>query len=78
MFKGSVKSLDDHKQFWFEHHYGLSLTYGFVKKLVDDEGSLNVEIEIEDLKEEQTDYDEPMEAAAATVDDDKEKDSKNR
>ena len=82
MFKGPVKSLDDRTDKWFKEHYGLVVSWDFAKKFIDDEDSLTVEIEIEDLKpqEEQTDYDEPMEAAtdAATADDDKEKDSKNR
>ena len=82
MFKGPVKSLDDKTDNWFKEHYGLVVSWDFAKKFIDDEDSLTVEIEIEDLKpqEEQTDYDEPMEAAtdATTADDDKEKDSKNR
>ena len=82
MFKGPVRSLDDDKDEAFDKQYGLVVSWDFAKKFIDDEDSLTVEIEIEDLKpqEEQTDYDEPMEAAtdAATADDDKEKDSKNR
>ena len=80
MFKGAVKSLDDDKNEAFAKPFGLILSPEFVKKFIDDEGSLTVEIEIENLKpqEEQADYEEPMEAdVATTANDDKEKDSKN-
>ena len=74
MFKGAVKSLDDDKNEAFDKQYGLIVSLDFAKKFIDDEGSLIVEIKIEDLKsqEEQADYDEPMEAT--TANDDKKKD----
>ena len=77
MFKGPVKSLDDDKNKMFDTQFGLIVSLDFVKKFVDDEGTLPVEIEIENLKpqEEQADYEEPMEAT--TANDDKEKDPKN-
>jgi len=80
MFKGAVKSLDDDKNEAFEKQYGLIVSFDFGEKFFDAKSSLIVEIEIEDLKpqEEQADYEEPMEAdAATTATDDKEKDSKN-
>ena len=73
MFKGPINSIDDNPQ-----DHGLVVSLDFAKKFIDEEGTLTVEIEIENLKpeEEQTDYEEPMEAAA-TGNDDKEKDPKN-
>ena len=75
-FKGPVKSIDDFKNVSeaFEKQYGLIVSLDFAKKFVDDEGTLTFEIEIEDLKpkEEQSDYEEPMETTIAN--DDKEKD----
>ena len=83
MFKGPVKSLDDsgEKNYYGLRNNGLIVSLDFAKKFekfIDDEGSLTVEIEIENLKlqEEQADYEEPMEAAS-TAYDDKEKDTKN-
>ena len=76
MFQGPVKSLDDDKNEALEKQYGLVVSRDFVKKFTDDEGTLTLEIEIENLKpqEEQADYEEPMEAT--TANDDKEKDPK--
>ena len=72
MFKGPINSLDE------DDSGGLVVSLDFAEKFMDDDGSLTVEIEIGNLKpqEEQTDYEEPMEAAA-TANDDKEKDTKN-
>ena len=74
-FKGPIKSLDEDKNDAFAKQYGLIVSLGFVQKLIYDDHSLSIEVEIEDLKaEEQTDFDEPMEATTANDDKNKKKD----
>ena len=41
------KSLEDKTENWLKEHYGLVVSWDFAKKLIDDEDSLTIEIEIE-------------------------------
>ena len=54
-YKGYVKSLDDKKTVAYESQIGLIVPSKVLKKFIDDD--LTVEIEIEDLKETETEND---------------------